>query len=158
MPSVNINKFNNFVQNLADGAINLNTDTLMILLTNTAPVAADTVVDTTTTTCTVKSSSNAAEITPGSGTGYTKGGAAPTNTGVSQSGGIAKLILQPYTWTAAGAGFGPFRYVVLYDNTAGTSSTRPVIGWYDYGSSVTLTSVQTFSVPFDTTNGVFTIQ
>lgn len=158
MPTVSMNKFNNFVQNLADGVIDLNTDALMMLLTNTAPQAGDTVVNTTTTTCTVASVSNAAEITPGSSTGYTKGGAAPTNSGLTQSGGIAKLILQPYTWTAANAGFGPFRYAVLYDNTAGTTSTRPVIGWYDYGSSITLTAGETFSVPFDTTNGVLTVQ
>jgi hypothetical protein len=155
MPSVVMNKFNNFVQNVLDGVIDLNSDQLMILLTNTAPQPTDTYVNTTVTPDVVGAVSNAAEIAAGNG--YTQGGAAPVNSGVSQSGGVAKLTLQPYTWTATGA-VGPFRYVVLYDNTAGSASARPVIGWYDYGSAVTMSSGETFEVPFDTVNGVFTLQ
>lgn len=149
------NKFNQFVQDLGRAVINLNTDSLRVLLTNTAPNAADTVVDTTTSTCTVKSTSNAAEIAAGNG--YTKKGPAPTNSGYSQTSGTGKLVLVDNVITASGGSVGPFRYVVLYDDTAGTTATRPVIGWYDYGSAITLADGETLTVDFDGTNGVLQI-
>ena len=148
-------KFNNFVQDVGRALVNLNTDALKVLLTDTVPNAADTIVDTTTGTCTVKSTSNAAEIAAGNG--YAKGGNTPTNSGYSQSAGTGKLVLVDTTFTAAGGTIGPFRYVVLYDNTGGTTATRPVVGWYDYGAEVTLQIGETFTVDFDGTNGVLTI-
>ena len=48
---------------------------------------------------------------------------------------------------------GPFRYVVMYDNTA-TTPLKPLIGWWDYGSSITLSSGDTFTVQLDAVNGV----
>jgi hypothetical protein len=145
MASSSFNKFNTTVQNWGDGTGgDLNTDTLMILLTNTVPNAADTVVDTTTTTCTVKSTSNAAEIAAGGG--YTKTGLAIGSSAYSQSGGVGSLTGNAVVWTASGGGFGPFRYAVLYDITAGTTSTRPVLAWWDYGSAVTLTAPETFTI------------
>lgn len=149
------NKFNSFVQDVGRAVMNLNADTLRILATNTAPNAADNVVDTTTGTCTVKATSNAAEIAAGNG--YTKKGPAPTNSGYSQSGGTGKLILIDNVITAAGGPVGPFRYVVLYDDSVGTTATRPVIGWYDYGSAITLADTESITVDFDGTNGVLTL-
>jgi hypothetical protein len=147
-------KFNIFVQDVGQKIHNLNSDALMILLTNTAPSTSDTVVDTTTGTCTVKSTSNAAEITAANN--YSKGGMTPTNSGYTQTNGTGKLVLQDAVWTATGD-VGPFQYVVLYNNTAGTTSTRPVIGFYNYGSSITLHNGETFTVDFDQANGVLTI-
>lgn len=138
------NKFNSFVGDLGTKLINLNTDTATILLTNTVPNAADTVVDTTTSTCTVKSTSNAAEIAAGNG--YTKGGTAVGSPAYSQSSGTGKMTGNAVVFTASGGTIGPFRYAVLYDVTSGTTSTRSVIGWWDYGSAVTLNSGETFTV------------
>ena len=150
------NKFNSFVGDLGLAKINLNTDSILGLLTNTAPVAGDTVVDTTTGTCTVKSTSNAAEIAAGNG--YTKKGLALATTSYSQTGGVGKLVASAdQVLTASGGSVGPFRYLVLFDDTSGTTSTRSVIGWYDYGSSITLASGETFTFDSDQTNGILQI-
>lgn len=138
------NKFNSFVGDVGLKVLNMNTDSLLILLTNTAPNAADTVVDTTTGTCTVKATSNAAEIAAGNG--YSKGGTAIAAQGYSQSAGTAKLTGNTVVFTASGGTIGPFRYAVLYDNTSGTTSTRSVVGWWDYGAAVTLNALETFTV------------
>jgi hypothetical protein len=66
------------------------------------------------------------------------------------------LVLgDPPTWTASGAGFGPFRYAVLYNDTA---ASKGLIGWWDYGSSISLSAGDTFTVDFDPTTGVLTLQ
>lgn len=155
----NFNKFNQFVEDLSHKIHDLKTgttDTFYILLTNTSPNAADTVVDTTTGTCTVKATSNAAEITAGNG--YTKGGATcGTVTGAQTSGTFKFTLGTDPVWTASGGTIGPFRYAVLYNASAGTTSTRPVIGWWDYASAVTLQIGESFTVDLDQTNGVLTL-
>ena len=148
------NKFNNFVQALGQGQVNLNSDSLYILLTNTAPAAGDTVVDTTTSTCTVKASSNAAEIAAGNG--YVKGGGQVSANAFSQSAGLASLTGNDVVVTASGGSIGPFRYAVLFDASAGTSSTRPVLGWWDYGSSVTLGAGSSVTLQNSNGSGNFT--
>ena len=55
---------------------------------------------------------------------------------------------------AAGTSIGPFQYAVLYN---ATSATKPLIGWWDYGTSVTLTNGNTFTVDLDQVNGILTI-
>lgn len=150
------NKFNQFVADCAQKKHDLHNDALFILLTNTAPVAGDIVVDTTTTPCTVKATSNGVEVAAGNG--YTKGGNAAAFSSDGQTGGTYKLVLtSPGVWTAAGGTIGPFRYAVLYNNSGGTSSTRPVVGWWDYGASVTLQIGETFTVALDGAAGVLTL-
>lgn len=146
-------KFNQFVADCANKVHNLSLDACYILLTNTAPNAADTVVDTTTSPCTIKSTSNAVECAAGNG--YTKGGNAATVVSSTQSGGVYKLVLSsPTTWTATGGSLATLRYAVLYNSTAGTAATRPVIGYWDYGSSITPAVGETFQASLDGTNGV----
>ena len=142
------NKFNQFVGDLGTKVINLNADNLFLLLTNAAPSASDTLVDTTTSTCTVKSTSNAAEIAAGNG--YTKKGTQIGSSAYSQSSGTGKLTGNAVTFTASGGSIGPFRYVVIFDDTSGSTSTRSVVGWWDYGSSVTLADGESFKVAADT--------
>lgn len=142
------NKFNSFVADVGLKVLNLNTDSLKILLTNTVPNAADTAVDTTATPCNVVSTSNAAEIAAGNG--YTKGGTAVGSNAYSQTSGTAKLTGNAVTFSASGGTIGPFRYAVLYDNTSGTTATRSVIGWWDYGAAVTLNDGESFKVAADT--------
>lgn len=125
------NKYNVFVENLAEKVHNLQSDTLKVALTNTAPNAA---------THTVLA--DIAEISAGNG--YTAGGNQSTQVSSSQTGGTYTLVsADPATWTAAGGSIGPFRYAVLYNATA---ASGPLIGWWDYGSSVTLADGETFKV------------
>ena len=121
-------------------SINAGSDSWKVALTNRAPVVAS---DATLT--------DATEISAGNG--YTAGGNAASPTASSQTGGVYKLILaSPSTWTASGGSMGPFRYAVLYDST-----TNNLIGYWDYGSAVTLGVGESFAVSLDGTNGVFSV-
>ena len=135
------NKFHAFVEALAEKKHDLGADTLKVLLTNTAPVATNSV------------KADLTEISAGNG--YTAGGNSAGVSSSSQTSGTYKLVLaDPATWTASGGTIGPFRYAVLYNDTAASDD---LIGWWDYGSSVTLADGETFKVDFDPTNGVLTL-
>lgn len=134
------NKFNSFVEAMAEKVHNLGADTLKVVLTNSAPVAANTQL------------SNITQIA--NGNGYTTGGTTAALTSSSQTSGLYKLVLADVVFTATGS-MGPFRYAVLYNDTA---TNDELIGWWDYGSSITLSSGETFTVDFDPSNGVLTVQ
>lgn len=138
------NKFNETIVYLGKGIPNMTsgaTCSFKVMLTNSAPSASNTV------------KGDITEISAGNG--YSAGGASCSFTSWSQSSGVAKLILaDPPTWTASGGSIGPFRYAVLYDDFA---ATKPLIAYWDYGSSQTLAVGETFTVDLDQTNGVFTI-
>jgi hypothetical protein len=131
------NKFNAFAKNVAEGVHNLGSNQLRIALTNTAPVAGNSVL------------ADLTEIT------YTNLSARNVTTSSSaQTGGVYKLTCADLVLTASGGSVGPFRYVVLYNDTA---AGDPLIGWFDYGSSITLASGETLTVDFDQVNGVLTL-
>lgn len=136
------NKFNITVKDLAEKKHDFSSDNLKIMLSNTVPVATNAVFG------------DLTEISAGNG--YTAGGAQATLSSSAQSSGLYTLKLNNVVFTASGA-VGPFRYAVLYNSTQ-TSPNKPLIGWWDYGSAVTLASGDTFTVSFDGTNGVLTIQ
>ena len=95
---------------------------------------------------------NITEISAGNG--YTAGGAAATVSSSGQTSGVYKLVLDDITFTASGGSIGPFRYFVLYDDTA---TNKELIGWWDYGSSITLADGESVTVDFSATNGVLQI-
>lgn len=132
------NKFNSFVEALAKKQHNLATDTLKVMLTNTAPVATN------------AAKADITEITAGNG--YTAGGPTTAVQSAVQTSGTFKLVVTDTTITAAGGTIGPFRYPVLYNATANL-----LIGWFDYGSALTLNSGDAFTVDFDDANGVITL-
>lgn len=134
-------KFNQFPEDLAEKVHNLQSDTLKVMLVNSAPVATNAV------------KADLTEISAGNG--YTAGGTAATVSSSAQSSGTYKLVLADVVFTASGA-VGPFRYAVLYNDTP-TSPADPLIGFWDYGSSISLANGETFTVDFDGTNGVLTI-
>lgn len=123
-------KYNCFVENLAEKVHNLASDTLKVALSNTAPDAADAVL------------ADAAEISAGNG--YTAGGNQTVQSSSSQTGGVYTLAsADPATWTASGGNIGPFRYAILYNATPAGGA---LIGYWDYGSSITLNTGETFTV------------
>lgn len=134
-------KIDKFVLNLGKGVFDLSSDQLKVALTNTEPTAA--------------SDEKYADLTAPLAT-TNLSGATPfnlTTTSFTQTSGTAKLVLVDLTLTATGS-VGPFRYIVIYDDTA---TNDELIGYYDYGSEVTLVSGETFTIDFNATNGVITI-
>ena len=85
------------------------------------------------------------------GTGTITLGSAVTITSSAQSGGTYKLVGNSVTFTAAGGTIATFRYAVLYNATAAGGN---LIGWWDYGTNLTVTSGNSFQVQTDQTNGV----
>lgn len=128
-------KFNAFVEHVAEGVHDLGADTLKVMLTNTAPVAANSVF------------ADLTEISAGNG--YTAGGSTVTITGSSQTSGTYSLVGNDLVFTATGA-VGPFRYAVLYNDTP-VSPADPLIGFWDYASSISLANGETFTVDFGST-------
>lgn len=141
-----LTKVNQFTEDLGNGVHNFSSHTLKVALTNTAPVAS-----TSATLSTITQIAASGGYTAGAGGGYTLDGVA-----YSETGGVGKLTITDEVITATGGSVGPFRYVVLYNDTP-TAPADPVIGWYDYGSSITLADTETLTLDFDGTNGVLTI-
>lgn len=135
MPS--FNKFNPFVEAAAEKVHNLGSDSLKIALTNTLPTSANAVL---------------ADITEISYTNLSS--RAITTSTSAQTSGLYKLVLADLVLTASGA-VATFRYVVLYNDTAGSKN---LIGWWDYGSAITLANGDTFTIDFSASNGVLQIQ
>jgi hypothetical protein len=135
------NKFNVFPQAMGRKIHNLNSDVIKGMLTNTAPSAANTV------------KTDIVEIAAGNG--YLAGGAVLPATAYAQVGAtsVAKLVCNDTAITAAGGPVGPFRYLVLYNDT---SATKDLIGWYDYGSSITLNDGEPLNIDADQVNGILT--
>ncbi len=128
------NKFEQFVEDLGNKVHDIfgTNDTLEIYLSNATPSAsADNV------------KADLAEIT--NENGYT----APQDTqnDGTQTGGTLTVTGVDVTVTASGGTVGPFRYVVL-QNTTPSSPLDPLIGWWDYGTSITLQDGESFTVDF----------
>jgi len=134
------NKFNSFVNDVMSGVHNFTSDgtstiTVALCAAANAPVATNTVL---------------ANLTQASYTNCSS--RVMTVSSSSQTSGTYKLVLADLVLTASGT-VGPFRYVVLYNDDP-TSPADPLIGWYDYGSDVTLANTETFTIDCDPTNGV----
>ena len=131
------NKFNQFVADTQNKVHNIGSDTLKFMLTNTAPVATNSI------------KGDLTEISAGNG--YTAGGAVVGITSSTQTAGIYNPVpTADVVFTASGGSIGPFRYVVLYNDTP-TSPLDPLISWYDRGSSVTLLDTETFTIEVQAT-------
>jgi hypothetical protein len=134
-------KFNQFSEDAYEKVHNLGSDALKVLLTLTAPVATNAV------------KADLTEIAAGNG--YSAGGLAVTITSSAQTSGTYKLVGSDVTFTASGGSIANFRYAVLWNDTP-TAPADPLIGFYDYGSTVTLAVGESLLVDFDATNGILT--
>ena len=130
------NKINAFLLNLGQKVHDLRAagDTLKVYLSNEQPLAADTV------------KADVLEITAENG--YTAGGTDIQNDW-TESGGTSSLTGVDVVFTATPGGFGPFQFVPLYNDTP-TSPADPLLGWWDYGSSISMADGETFTVDFGT--------
>lgn len=128
------NKFQQFVEDLSDGVYNCSTDQFVIALTAAAnaPVATNTVL------------ANLTEIA------YTNLSSRNLTTSThAQSSGTYTQLFADLVLTASGGSVATFRYVVIYDDTP-TSPADPLVGWYDYGSDLTLADGETLTIDFTT--------
>jgi hypothetical protein len=144
----NFNKFNVFVEALAEKTHNLQSDTLKVYLSNQAPNAS--------THVTYNGTSGGTAPTELAATnGYVAGGNTASLVSSAQTAGVYRLILSdPSIWTASGGSIGPFRYFILWNSTAASDN---LIGWWDYTTSITLNNTESFLVDLDQTNGVLTL-
>ena len=120
------NKLNGFVEHLAEKVHNLGSDQLIVALSNTAPGAEATPPTGATANCVL------ANVTQISHTNLSSRNV--TTSSSAQTSGTYRLICNDLVLTASGS-VGPFRYVYLYNDTP-TSPADPLIGFYDYGSSI----------------------
>jgi hypothetical protein len=132
-------KYNFFVDEVAKAGHNMATAVFKCALTNTAPTPlTDTVWNTT------------VYPAPAAANNYTAGGNTLTTSSAATATYIFKVVIADTVFTATAGGIGPFRYAIIYNSSA----TNKVVGYYDYGSSITLADTETFTVDFDPTNGM----
>ncbi len=137
------NKINDFVKNAVHN-MDLESDQIAIALSNTAP-----------------SSESSDPSADGNGilgnvtqVSYSNLSSRNVTTSSSaQASGTYKLVLADLTLTSSGGSTGPFRYVYIFDDTVSTPAD-PLIGYYDYGSSLTLNDGDSLTVDFSASNGV----
>lgn len=130
------NKYQQFVEDLCKGVHNFTSDatsTITVALSNTAGDA-------------VATKALLSEITQISYTNLS----ARVVTGVTaeHTTGTVHLTASDLVLTASGA-VATFQYIILYNDDP-TSPADPLIGWYDYGSAVTLANGETFTIDFAT--------
>ena len=125
--------------------MDMNADTFKVALSNTDPTSGTSVV-----TDGNGVLANCTEIS------YTNLSARTLqNVTSTQTGGTYKLSADDLVLTASGGSVAPFRYVVIYNDTP-TSPADPIVGYYDYGSSLTLNDGDTFTIDIGT-NGILTL-
>jgi hypothetical protein len=131
-------KYEPFIENLANKIIDFfgTTDTWKAVIHTDAPVAA--------------TDSTVADLTQiGGSNGYTTGGENITFNS-TRSGGTVTATATDVTWTASGGNLGASttgRYVSIYDDTP-TSPADPLFGSYDYGSTFTVATGESFTLDF----------
>src|SRR6187399_2529396 len=127
------NKFHQFPEDLAHKVHNLGSDQLVVALvpTASAPSASGDAV--------------LADLTQASYVNLSTRNVVRASS--DQTAGVYVLSLTDLVLTSSGGSTGPFRYVVLYNDTP-TSPADPLIGWYDYGTDVTIGSGEAFTIDF----------
>lgn len=138
------NKINLFSQDLCEGLVHnfkSGGQTFNGMLSNAATIA----------TNHLYSDVSVAELTTTGG--YTVGGAATAMSGASVT-GVETVSAASITWTGSGGGMGPFRYVTVYNVTA-AAPLKPLVCWFDYGSSISLAAGDTFQISW--ASGFFTV-
>lgn len=125
-----VSTFANFYLELAKGTHNFSSHTFKMALTNTAPVTA--------------TDDHFADITElAAGNGYTAGGATVTVSSVTLASSVCQIVFATTTITASGGSIGPFRYLVIYNDTAANDELVMSI---DLGSELTVPDTENVSM------------
>ena len=127
-------KFNQTVEDMANGVYNCATDQFTVALTAAAnaPVAGNSVL------------ANLTEIA------YTNLSSRNLTTASSgQTSGTFTQLFNDLVLTASGGAVATFRYIVIYNNTP-TSPADPLLCFYDFGSDLTLSDGETLTIDFTT--------
>ena len=125
------NKFQDFSEQLVSGTHNFKVHTFKLALVNTQPSPSNVSLNELTEISAVN--------------GYVAGGATSTITVVEVS-GVASVRGSSVVFTANGGPIGPFRYAVLYNATV---ANKNLIGYFDYGTNITLQDTESVSVKFN---------
>lgn len=141
--SAAFNKINLFSQDMARGTHDFASGglTYNVELSNTATVASNHLY----------SDISGNEVANGGG--YTTGGSASTMSDSSTT-GVETVSAGSVTFTGSGSGFGPFRYATVYTTSTAVIS-KPLVCWFDYGSSISLNAGDTFTISW--ASGFFTV-
>jgi hypothetical protein len=116
-------KYYSFSEGLAEKKFNLGSDTLRLALTDAAP--------------SVSTHTQRSQITELAATGGYSAQSVSVSSS-SQSGGIYSLVTTgTVTFLASGGSIGPFRYIVLFDDSA---TNDELICYFDIGESRTLSN------------------
>lgn len=130
---------NIFYQNVGRGVHNLNANTLKCALSNVAPSASNQLL------------SDITQIATGNG--YSSGGFTLSGVSFTLDGSVAELLASDLVITASGGTMATWRYPVIYDDTP-TSPLKPLIGFLDAGSAISLTDTQSRTLDFSAVNGL----
>lgn len=139
------NKHQDYAEQLNRAVHNWSSHTFKAVFCNTAPVATNSVL------ADLTQISTAGGYTAGAGGGLTLDSVTLTETT-----GTAKVTIADEVFTASGASVGPLRYVDMYNDSA-TSPADALVGWWDYGSSITLLDGESFTIDFDPSAGAWTL-
>ena len=135
-----LQKFQDFAEQVLRAKHDFGTHVFKVALTNTAPAATNTVL---------------ADITQVAASGgYVAGGYALDGVTLSETGGTAKVVITDEVITASGGSIGPFRYAVVYNDTA---TGKPLVGYADRGDSITLLDGEAVTLDFDPAAGLLTL-
>jgi len=134
------NKFQDFIEQLGKGVHQLHAagHTFKVYLSNEQPLVGDTM------------KTDIAEITIQNG--YT--GPKDIQNDYTESGGTGTMVATDVDWTASGGSFGPFQFVVIFNDDA-TSPADALFCWFDYGSAITCNDGEKFTVDFGASLATF---
>ena len=136
--SVTLSKNYYFTLDMGSKLHNLGSDTLKLAFTDTAPTTATHVYTDISSPLSLTNMATSVALTSVTWT---------------QSTGTATLGAATWTGTSQTGNFGPFRYIVLYNDTA---ASKNVIGWWDYGSEVTLAGANGDQLTLTFASGILT--
>ena len=147
-----VSVFNEFAESVADGRIDLDTDTFKVAFTSTVPADTD-AVPTWGAGGTTNESSN--EVSAGGG--YTAGGETLGSVTFSQSSGVATFDGANITWTSSGSGDPTnIKSAILYSDTA---TNKDCVAWIDMTADGGTTAISLLAndIILNITSGLLTI-